>query len=238
MSETPNAGLPLLAAAQAQKHVTVNEALIRLDGLSRASVKSAAFTDPPAEPAEGDRYLVASPGGGEWSGRGDELAYFFDGGWRIISPSPGWRIWLEDEAVPATWSGAGWVRGLVGGASGLGCMTASTISGDEAVLAGSGFATTLKIPDRSVVVGVSGRVTSEITGIGLTGWRIGVAGATDRYGTGIGLSQNSYLNGITGAPVGYYGDTPLQVEPEGGDFASGSMRLAIHFLQLTPPNAV
>lgn len=238
MSETPNAGLPLLAAAQAQKHVTVNDALARLDGLSRASVKSAALTDPPATPAEGDRYLIASPPGGDWAGRGGELTYFFGGGWNFVTPSPGWRVWVEDEAAPAIWSGASWVRGAIGGASGFGCMTASTISGDEAVQAGFGFATTLTIPDRSVVIGVSGRVVSEVTGGGLTGWRVGVAGSTDRYGSGIGLPQNSYLNGITGAPVGYYGDTPLQVEPEGGDFTGGLIRLAIHFLKLTPPDAV
>lgn len=238
MSETPNAGLPLLAAAQAQKHVTVNEALARLDGLSRASVKSAVLTDPPATSAEGDRFLVASPSGGDWAGHDGDLAYFFGGGWNFVAPAPGWRVWLEDEAAPAIWSGAGWIRGAIGGASGFGCVTASTVGGDEPVPAGAGFATSLTIPDRSVVIGVSGRVISEITGGGLTGWRIGVAGATDRYGGGVGLAQNSYLNGITGAPVGYYGDTPLQVEPEGGDFSGGMIRLAIHFLQLTPPDPV
>lgn len=238
MSETPYLGLPLLVAAQAQKHVTVNEALTRLDGVSRASVRSAALTAPPTSPAEGERHLVAAPASGGWSGREGNLAVFMAGGWDFVAPTPGWRVWVEDEAAPAIWTGSAWARGAIGGASSNGRLTAGTISGDETIQAGSGFATSLIIPDRSVVIGVSGRVISEITGSGLTGWRIGVAGSTDRYGSGIGLQQNSYLNGITGAPVGYYGDTPLQIEAEGGDFAGGVIRLAIHVLSLCPPDAV
>ena len=38
---TPRSGLPLLAAAQAQKHVTHNEALLQLDALSCARSSTA-----------------------------------------------------------------------------------------------------------------------------------------------------------------------------------------------------
>ena len=38
--------------------------------------------------------------------------------------------------------------------------------------------------------------------------------------------------------VAYYGDTPLRIEPEGGDFAAGKVRLAIHCLEISPPNLV
>ena len=37
---TPRLSLPYLAAAQAQKHVTLNEGLARLDGLVQTSVES------------------------------------------------------------------------------------------------------------------------------------------------------------------------------------------------------
>ena len=48
--------LPYLLASQAQKHVTVNEALRLLDGLV---VLDRHLTAPPASPADGDRYIVA-----------------------------------------------------------------------------------------------------------------------------------------------------------------------------------
>ena len=82
------------------------------------------------------------------------------------------------------------------------------------------------------------RKTQSEEGAGLTGWRVGVDGSTNRYGSAIGLPQNSSFSGVTDAPVGYYGDTPLRIEPEGGDFAGGDVRLAIHYLGLTPPDPV
>jgi hypothetical protein len=47
--------LPYILAAQAQKHVTHNEALRILDGLVQLSVLDRDLTAPPAGPADGDR---------------------------------------------------------------------------------------------------------------------------------------------------------------------------------------
>ena len=52
---TTNLLLPYLMAAQAQKHVTHNEALRLLDGLVQLSVRSLSEIAPPASPADGDR---------------------------------------------------------------------------------------------------------------------------------------------------------------------------------------
>ena len=52
--------LPYLLAAQAQKHVTHNEALRLLDGLVQLAVLDRDLTAPPGAPADGDRYIVAS----------------------------------------------------------------------------------------------------------------------------------------------------------------------------------
>ena len=65
---TTNLLLPYLMAAQAQKHVTHNEALRLLDGLVQLSVKSQELTAPPPAPADGDRYIVASGATGGWAG--------------------------------------------------------------------------------------------------------------------------------------------------------------------------
>ena len=49
---TPNLALPLIAGNQAQKHVTVNEALRLLDGLVQLTVLDRHLTAPPASPAK------------------------------------------------------------------------------------------------------------------------------------------------------------------------------------------
>ena len=96
MSDTPKNALPLLEAGQAQKHVTMNVGLLRLDALTRASALSAGLTDPPTSPADGDAYLVASPAGGAWLGEDNALASFFGGEWIFVAPSIGWRVWIDD----------------------------------------------------------------------------------------------------------------------------------------------
>ena len=60
MSDTPRLRLPLIAAAQAQKHVTHNEALRLLYALVQLAVIDRATAAPPAAPTEGDCHIVAA----------------------------------------------------------------------------------------------------------------------------------------------------------------------------------
>ena len=53
--------LPYLLAAQAQKHVTVNEALRLLDGLVQLAVLDRHLTTPPASPADGAQAADTPP---------------------------------------------------------------------------------------------------------------------------------------------------------------------------------
>ena len=71
MSETTRLSLPLILAAQAQKHVTHNEALAELDVLVHLALASRTVLTPPPAPAEGDAYqldgVAGGPGAGGWS---------------------------------------------------------------------------------------------------------------------------------------------------------------------------
>ena len=58
MGETAKFALPLLQPAQAQKHVTVNEALVRLDGMTQLTLMSATEGTPPLGATDGDSYAV------------------------------------------------------------------------------------------------------------------------------------------------------------------------------------
>ena len=109
MSEsTPLLELPFIMAAQAQKHVTHNDALLGLDALVQLSVLSRAVADPPTSPQEGDRYLVASLATGDWTGNEDAVAAFQDGVWQFHTPKAGWRLWIGDEARFLVHDGSQW----------------------------------------------------------------------------------------------------------------------------------
>ncbi len=109
MSDTStHLGLPYLLAAQAQKHVTHNEALRLLDAMVQLSVLDRTRTTPPASPADGDRHLVASGATGLWAGWDLNLAYWVDGVWMRLVPRPGWLVWVAAEQVFVVWNGSVW----------------------------------------------------------------------------------------------------------------------------------
>lgn len=105
---TPNLDLPYLAAAQAQKHVTVNEAIRAIDAIVQIGVIDRDLSTPPAEPNDGDRYIVAAAATGEWLGKEGSIAAWQDGAWLFYSPQQGWTAWVADEATLAVWDGSDW----------------------------------------------------------------------------------------------------------------------------------
>jgi hypothetical protein len=91
--ESINLTLPYILPSQAQKHVTHNEALQRLDAIVQLTVQ-AETTAPPETPAEGDCFLVAAGASGIWSGKAGRLAFRQDGAWLYITPRQGWRAFF------------------------------------------------------------------------------------------------------------------------------------------------
>lgn len=109
MDSTPNLNLPYIMAAQAQKHVTHNEAIRSLDALVHLAVKDRNLTQPPASPTNGDRYLIATNATGPWVGHDDALAAYQDGAWIYYTPREGWLCWVEDENITIAFDGTQWV---------------------------------------------------------------------------------------------------------------------------------
>ena len=105
---TPNLNLPFIAPAQAQKHVTHNEAIRALDAIVQLSLQSKALSTPPASPADGARYFVASAATGAWAGMESQIAAFQDGAWAFFAPQSGWQAWTEDESTFQVWDGQAW----------------------------------------------------------------------------------------------------------------------------------
>lgn len=108
MTDSIHLGLPFIEAAQAQKHVTHNEALIALDAVVMLAAIDRDLSAPPASPAEGARYLVNSPGSGAFAGKDNQIAHYLDGGWSFYAPAKGWTCYVEDEGRLLAWDGASW----------------------------------------------------------------------------------------------------------------------------------
>ncbi|HMN71805.1 MAG TPA: DUF2793 domain-containing protein [Rhodoblastus sp.] len=108
MSNSTRLALPFIDAAQSQKHVTHNEALVALDALTHLSVKARNLAAPPASPAEGDRYLVPTGATGVFVNHVNAVAAFDNGGWAFLSPRAGWRIYIESESLFLVFDGAAW----------------------------------------------------------------------------------------------------------------------------------
>ena len=109
MSNSTRLSLPLLDAAQAQKHVTHNEALIALDALVHLSVEARDLVAPPAAPLEGQRFLVGDAPIGAFAGKSWQVACFDSGGWSFLQPRAGWRLFVAEETLLLAFDGAAWV---------------------------------------------------------------------------------------------------------------------------------
>jgi Protein of unknown function (DUF2793) len=106
---TPRTGAPLLAAAQAQKHVTHNEALYQFDAFLCARFLDRTLSAPPGSPADGDTYLVATGGSGLWTGQDGAIAYCADGDWRFYAPFGGLVAYVAAESKLIVYTGSAWV---------------------------------------------------------------------------------------------------------------------------------
>ena len=121
MSDTtsPRLGLPFLAAGQAQKHVTLNKLITRLDGLVQTAVESRSVTQQPAAPSDGRIWLLPpSPTGPDWSGNGGALARYDAGAWSFAPPITGQGLYVRDEQGVLVRSDTDWI-GLAPASGGL-----------------------------------------------------------------------------------------------------------------------
>ena len=112
-STSPRFGLPLLFAGQAQKETFVNEAHALADMLMHCAIHGESEA-PPADPAEGDAWLVGTDPAGAWAGQAGKLAGWQGGNWLFVTPRRGMRVfdlaagqdrryageWLAPDAPP------------------------------------------------------------------------------------------------------------------------------------------
>lgn len=134
---SPILALPYLMPAQAQKHVTHNEALRRLDIIVQLSVESFDADTPPDLPVEGEVFALGDSATGAWAGHDGDLAVSLDSAWHFVTPRTGWRAWGRTQAQLRIWDGSAWVLPMMAqdNLSGLGIGTSADTVNRLAVMA-------------------------------------------------------------------------------------------------------
>jgi hypothetical protein len=111
--ESARLRLPLLAAGQAQKELTHNEALALIDAGLAAAALSAGLNDPPGAPTTGQCWIVGDDPTGVWTDHAGALACWTESGWRFLPAVEGMAVWLQDQRLWAVREVDSWSIGSV-----------------------------------------------------------------------------------------------------------------------------
>lgn len=221
-------GLPYMLPSQAQKHVTHNEALRRLDALVQLTVERFGALTPPPAPETGTCYALGEAPAGDWAGQGGLLAFREADGWRFVAPREGWLAWGRAEAGLRVWGAGGWgpvptgveVLDRLGIAAAPDDTNRLAVASDATLLSHDGAGHRLKINKAGTAETASLLFQSGWTGhaeMGLTG---GLAFAVKISPDGVGWSEAMRADPLTGqiswAPAGAVrmalGDAALQLD--------------------------
>ncbi len=110
---TDTYALPYIVAGQAQKEVTHNDALDRIDALLQVRVVGVGVTTPPAAPVFGQSWIIGAGASGIWAGKAQQIACFGRSGWRYFDVKEGFAVWNLADAKTAVRTANGWALGSV-----------------------------------------------------------------------------------------------------------------------------
>ncbi|HAW46870.1 MAG TPA: hypothetical protein DCX34_06465, partial [Roseovarius sp.] len=106
---SPRLSLPFILPSQAQKHVTHNEALTRLDIAVQLAVEGIGAATPPALPGAGQVWALGPSPSGVWAGQAGMLAAFVNESWLFVAPGEGWLAIDKSDGRLFRHAGAEWV---------------------------------------------------------------------------------------------------------------------------------
>lgn len=168
-----------------------------------------------------------------------------DGAWLRLPACAGWRAYVTDEGQLVVRGLAGWAAlgggsggpapavdvavGAAGGTTGL--AVAEELLSD---LSGASVDSSIVIPNRAIVLGVSSRTVTAITGA--TSYDCGIAGETWKFGGSLGVAAGSINAGVIG-PQAFYTDTAVRLTANGASFTAGAVRIAVHYATVGVPSA-
>lgn len=116
--------LPYIMPAQAQKHITHNEAVQMLDAIVQLSVLAFDSLSPPPAPQNGDVYAIGAAPLGAWAPMPGHLAYWNVSGWLFLLPQEGWIAHDLGKGMVRQFQAGVW-RPLLQNLQGVGISTSS-----------------------------------------------------------------------------------------------------------------
>lgn len=147
-----NLKMPYMAAAQAQKHITHNEALEIVDAIAQLTVIAFGATIPPVAANDGEVWAIGTGGVNGWAGHDGELAIWSNGGWIFVAPKAGWRAAIGTDL--RVFDGSAWVVPAVpelqnlpgvGVGTGFDATNVLAVAGDAALFTHAGGGHQIKV---------------------------------------------------------------------------------------------
>lgn len=108
MDKTVLLSLPYIMPSQAQKHVTHNEAIRKIDILMHLAVHSRSQSAPSETVDEGARFLIPAEAQGIFAGEENKIAAFVDSAWYFFEPQEGWHCFILDEELSVIFMNGAW----------------------------------------------------------------------------------------------------------------------------------
>jgi Protein of unknown function (DUF2793) len=126
---TARHALPELFVGQAQKEITHNEALARIDALLHPEIQAVLATAPVGltDADDGKCWIIAASATGVWANKATQIARWSGGSWRYLIPVRGMTIWQIADNKKLFFNGSSWIGG-----SAIASPTAGTVIDAEA----------------------------------------------------------------------------------------------------------
>lgn len=118
-----------------------------------------------------------------------------------------------------------------GGNIAMACQT-ELLSG----LSGATKVSTITFPNPCLILGVSIRVTTAITGATSFAVARTTGGSAGEFGSSLGISLGTTNSGIIG-PAGQYASVTVTLTAGGGNFTAGAVRIQLAYILLNPPTS-
>lgn len=218
---TARLSLPTIAPSQAQKHVTHNEALQMLDGITQLVLSGVDADTPPITPDPGALFALGAAPTGAWAGQAGALAQWVGPAWHFLTPQEGWLAWDRSGTRLVVHQGGAWsavpiadLQNLEGVGIGTGWDNTNRLSvaADAALLSHDGAGHQLKI--NKAGAGETGSLLYQSNWTGHA--EIGLTGDND-FHLKVSANGSAWTEALTvDAQTGLLSGAAVQSDPEDG----------------------
>jgi Protein of unknown function (DUF2793) len=108
---TSRHALPELFVGQAQKEITHNEALARIDALLHPEIQAVLAAAPAtlSDADDGKCWIIGDSATGPWAGKSRQIARWSGGSWRYLTPVEGMSVWHVADSKRLFYIGGSWI---------------------------------------------------------------------------------------------------------------------------------